>query len=146
MIVFAILFFSWFWSMGIGLQKFIPHNLKMKVQQFKVSFLISFAYSILFLASFAKDHFFSDGIWVKDFEKFQPFFIPLHLFSMCCIIYCMYFIAKTIKTVELDKEVSFSDFSNEFFLLLFYFVGIWYIQPKINQFLKEKTLKNQLAK
>lgn len=142
MIVFTILFFCWFWSMGIGLQKFIPNSINMKVQRFKILFFIPFIYTILFMATFAGKHLLPDGSWILDFKNFQPFIIPLHLFSMFCIIYCMYFIAKTIKTVELDKNVTFSDFSSEFFLLWFYFVGIWYIQPKINKFLNKKTAVN----
>lgn len=42
--------------------------------------------------------------------------------------------AKTIKTVELQKKVTFSDFAGEFFLLWFSPIGIWILQPKINKF------------
>ena len=56
--------------------------------------------------------------------------IPLHLFSMFCIFYL---IAKTIKTAELQRKVGFGDFAGEFFLLWFYFIGIWINQPKVNK-------------
>jgi hypothetical protein len=62
--------------------------------------------------------------------------LPLHLFAMFCIFYCLYFVAKTIKTAELQREVSFSDFVGEFFMLWFYPIGIWILQPKINQIAK----------
>jgi len=63
--------------------------------------------------------------------------IPLHLFSMFCIFYTLYFVAKTFKTVELQREVKFSDFAGEFFLIWFYPIGIWIIQPKINKFIED---------
>ena len=59
--------------------------------------------------------------------------IPLHLFSMSCIFYCLYFNAKALKTVEWQKPVTFSDFAGEFFLIWFFPIGIWIIQPRINQ-------------
>jgi hypothetical protein len=59
--------------------------------------------------------------------------IPLHLFSMFCIFYSLYFIAKALKTVESQKTVSFSDFAGEFFLIWFFPIGVWIIQPRINK-------------
>jgi hypothetical protein len=68
---------------------------------------------------------------------------PLHLFSMFCIFYCLYFVAKTFKTVELQREVQFSDFAGEFFLIWFFPVGIWVIQPKINKMIELYVEKEQ---
>jgi hypothetical protein len=62
---------------------------------------------------------------------------PLHLFSMFCIFYCLYFVSKTFKTVELQRETTFSDFAGDFFLIWFYPIGIWIVQPKINKMVEE---------
>ena len=59
--------------------------------------------------------------------------IPFHLFAMFCIFYCLYFVSKVFKTVELQRKVAFSDFAGEFFMIWFFIVGIWIIQPKINK-------------
>jgi hypothetical protein len=40
--------------------------------------------------------------------------IPLHLFSMFCTFYSLYFVAKTYKTVELQREVSYYTHKGEF--------------------------------
>ena len=66
--------------------------------------------------------------------------VPVHLFSMFCIFYSLYFVAKTFKTVELQRETTFSDFAGEFFLIWFYPVGVWIIQPKVN-----KMVENDIA-
>ena len=63
--------------------------------------------------------------------------VPLHLFSMFCIFYSLYFVAKTFKTVELQREVIFSDFAGEFFMIWFYPIGIWIVQPKINKMIEK---------
>ncbi|WP_101311729.1 hypothetical protein [Labilibaculum manganireducens] len=63
--------------------------------------------------------------------------VPLHLFSMFCIFYCLYFVAKTFKTVELQREVSFFDFAGEFFMIWFFPIGIWIVQPKVNKMIED---------
>lgn len=53
--------------------------------------------------------------------------------------------AKTIVSIELNKsELKINDWQNTFFQILFFVIGIWYVQPRINKiFSKEKD--NQLA-
>ena len=131
------IFFGWFWSIAIGLQKKVPGNIKMKTKKFKIFFFILLVY--IFSISLFIGGIFS-GIMQNGTEPSGGFvggmvgvILPLHLLSMFGIFYSMYFVAKTLKTVELQKEVSFGDFAGEFFMLWFYFVGIWILQPKINK-------------
>ncbi len=137
MIVFGFLFFAWYWSIATRLQKKIPATVKMKIKKFKILFFIPASYMLcllLFLSGFfsgkGQNDFLNSGAIIAVI-------FLLHLFSMFCIFYTIYFVAKTIKTVELQREVEFGNFIGEFFLLWFYFIGIWIIQPKINRLYKE---------
>lgn len=139
MIVFLAIFFGWFWAIAIGLQKKVPENVSMKVRKFKVFFFIPMVYMIVFLSFF----FFSTNTLFSNPEPSLGFVgglfaivFPIHLFAMFCIFYTLYFVAKTIKTVELQRAVTFSDFAGEFFLIWFYPIGIWIIQPKINKMIE----------
>ena len=133
MIVFIGTMFGWFWSISIGLQSKLPAELKMNTLRFKIFFFIPLVY--IFLISLTLIAFFTKTL--PNNLGFLGFLIfPLHLFSMFCMFHNLYFTAKTIKTVELQKEVSFSDFAGEFFMIWFYPIGIWIIQPKINQLIK----------
>lgn len=141
MIVFMLVFYGWFWSVGIGLQKKVPENISLNVKIFKVLFFISLIYMTLFMVFLS---FFMNGIFSsyssQIFEVIGGLFaviLPLHLFSMFCIIYSLYFVAKTYKTVELQREVKFEEFIGEFFLIWFYPIGIWILQPKINKIADE---------
>lgn len=133
MIFFTLIFFGWFWSIAIGLQKNIPKDIKMKIEKFKVLFFIPLIYIILTMIYLGGLSFgmptnvFSNSSWLV------VIILPLHLFSMFCVFYSMYFVAKTIKTAELQRNVEFRDFAKEFFLLWFYIIGIWFIQPKLNK-------------
>ena len=126
---------GWFWSIAIGLQAKVPHGVKMKVTKFKFFFFLPLIYIVFFMYSFNNAFM---GNWV-DLGFFAIIF-PLHLFSMFCIFYTIYFVAKTFKTVELQRATKFSDFAGEFFLVWFFPIGVWILQPKINQMVKERHL------
>lgn len=132
MILFMGVLFGWFWSIAIGLQEKVPEGVKMKVGKFKIFFFSPLIYIFLFLG------FFMTSITGGGPDPFMfAIIVPLHFYSMFCMFYILYFVAKTFKTVELQREVTFSDFAGEFFMIWFYPVGIWIIQPKINKMIEE---------
>jgi hypothetical protein len=143
MVLFMAVFFGWFWSIAIGLQKKVPKNVTMKTKKFKIFFFIPLVYILcfsLFIGGMLS------GIMQNETESIGGLtngivgiIIPLHLLSMFGMFYSLYFVAKTFKTVELQKEVSFGEFAGEFFMLWFYFIGIWIIQPKINKMAANKN-------
>lgn len=141
MIFFIILFFGWFYALGTNLHKKLPATVTMNLTRFKIFIFIPVAYMLFFLVfvSGMFSHFSSGG--QPNFSIFGLIF-PLHLFSMFCIFYCLYFNAKALKTVEWQKPVTFSDFAGEFFLLWFFPIGIWIIQPRINKLLDPTVVEN----
>lgn len=124
---------SWLYSIGVGLDSKIPRELKLNLGRFKMSLLVPMLYLLflsIFMGTMMNDMIQSDG------QPDSPIFgliIPLHLFAMFCLFYCLYFVAKTLKTAELQKNVEFGDFAAEFFLIWCYPIGIWFIQPKLNK-------------
>ncbi len=137
LLLFSLLLFGWLWALGIGLQKWLPAEIKMKTVRFKIFFFIPLVY-ILFIINSMSGIFTGNGnVFFKNLGTIVAVIVPLHLFSMFCIFHTIYFAAKTIKTVELKRKVGFGDFIGEFFLLWFYFIGIWVIQPKVNNLYKK---------
>lgn len=140
MTFFIIGFFGWFWAIATGLQYKVPEGVKMKVKKFNIFFFIPLIY-IVFAFGLMGTIFDSTTETGKELSggqigEFIGIVVPLHLFSMFCIFYCLYFVAKTFKTVELQREVTFSDFAGEFFLFWFFPIGIWIVQPKINKMIE----------
>ena len=139
--------FGWFWSIAIGLQTKVPNTVKMKVKKFKIFFFIPLIYILsvlVFMALFGL----SDFELNSDLNSVLPVgllavMLPLHFLSIFGIFYTLYFVAKTYKTVELQREVSFSDFAGEFFMIWFYFIGVWIIQPKINEMVGDTPMAAQ---
>ncbi len=132
----TLVYYGWMWSVVHGLQKRIPDGITVKTGLFKLALLIPFLSSCALLLSMrglimgafnkliagATDWDFSSLYWI----------IPLFFFSIFCNFYCFYVVAKTVKTVELKREVRFGDFVGEFFMTWFFPIGVFMIQPKIN--------------
>jgi len=131
-------FIMWLWSVGVGLQPLISEPLRPKLTMFRVCALFPVIYMTLF-----------SGFIINSIQGTGPnpyiflFIVPLHFFAMFCMLYNMFFVAKTYKIIELQREVDLSDFIGEFFLLWIYPVGIWFIQPKINK-MAEKIITQDL--
>ena len=145
MILFMGVFYAWFWSVAIGLQSKVPETINMKVGKFKIFFFISVAYLVFTMVGMVllMNYFIATQMEpnIGYIIGVIALIIPLQLFAMFCIFYTMYFVAKTIKTVELQRPVQFSDFVGEFFMIWFYVIGIWILQPKINKMVEDKEEK-----
>ncbi|MCR9252168.1 MAG: hypothetical protein NXI20_17205 [bacterium] len=129
---------AWMWTVATRLQNYLPEDVNMKIGRFKVFFVIPFAYIVLFVLGIGV-LFLTIDSGFKPNSPFYLFFliIPLHLFAMFCIFHNIYFIAKTIKSVELQREAKVEEYLGEFFLVWFYLIGVWILQPKINKWVEE---------
>lgn len=138
--------YGWLYSVALGLKKKMPAAVTMNVKRFKLLLILLLVYLVLFSATVVVFGFYiksavMDGMFnSNEPPAFIPVFIsiylialPFHAFAFFCTIYCLYFVAKTFKTVELQRETKFSDYVGEFFLIWFFPIGVWIIQPKINR-------------
>lgn len=132
MIFFIVLFFGWFYTLGTNLYKKLPAAVTMNLTRFKIFLFIPVVY-MLFISVFMFGMFSNIPSGGQPNPAIFAVIVPLHLFSMFCIFYCLYFNAKALKTVEWQKPVTFSDFAGEFFLIWLFPIGIWIIQPRINK-------------
>lgn len=131
-------YFGWLWAIGQEFQKRLPGDLKFSLAPFKFFLLFPVVYVLFFFVMF---DFFVINM-ENEIEKplgILFMIIPLHLFTIFCIFYCIYFAARTFKATELQRPVVFTDFVGEFFMIWIFPVGIWFIQPKINKLIAEKT-------
>jgi hypothetical protein len=140
---------AWFWSMGITMNKYLPKNIHLEVKRFKKYLIVVITYFALlvllgfillqslysgFLRGDSPDLIFNPVQWILLFT------IPIHLFVLYCIFYCTYFTAKMIKSVNLQREAFLPEYFGELLLIVFFFLGMWIIQPSINAIDKEQSL------
>lgn len=151
LMVFALLishfsFLCWFYQTGNVLSRYLPAGMEYPLRRFRTRVLFAAVY-ITALAAWTV----AGGLELTEQGLDDPpllvmaIIVPLHLFAMFCMFYGLYFNAKMLKTVEEQRELAFSEFSIEFFLLWFFPVGIWNIQPRINAIVAEPPVDPYLS-
>lgn len=123
MMLYMICFLGWLGSMGSFLNSLIIPSLRMRASFFRFAFIYPVTYAIIAFTVFLLN--LKPTIYI--------FIVPLHLLATFCMVYNLYFVSKSLTLVETGKPVSFYDYAGPFFLLWFFPIGIWYIQPKINR-------------
>ncbi len=128
-----IVLLLWLYVVGVNLYKTLPTNVKMNFTLFKIALLGSL------LCTFFIGFFFIKLINSPIAENTPSHFsfflsiIPFHLLSSLCILYCIYFNAKALKSVELKGEANLNEYIAEIILFAILGVGLWIIQPRINK-------------
>ena len=133
MLGFMAIFMTWFWSLGTGLNNLIKPEIRPSSKFFRFGIIYSALYMILFM------FFMSRLIDQEKMGSMMGFVFPLHLFAMFCMFYGLYFIAKNLVMAEKNEVVKFDDFSGPFFLIWFFPIGIWFVQPRINKLISNHS-------
>jgi hypothetical protein len=136
-ILFIFVLLGWLYAVGTNLNKKLPDNVKMNLTKFKWFFFLPVASMFLFyiFAYFVLFPSVSNGI--EPHKGVYIVVIPLFIFSIFCLFYCIYFNAKSLKAVELQRPATIRDYVLEFFLFWLFLIGVWFIQPKINKIFNE---------
>jgi len=118
--------------LGNNLYEKLPagHDLNIKRFNFQLLFPLVYIISILLI--------FKGGIEINqsnftDNRWAALIIIPAHIYAMYCTFYTIWFIAKAIATIEYNHVVTLDVYLGNFFLLWFFPIGIWWIQPKIRK-------------
>lgn len=129
----AIVQYGWTWAAGNILNDRLPEELKLNTVFFKVCFFYPIVYFLLIIILVLTV--------IYPGMEFSPFIFlglaPFHLFAIFCSFYCYYFVARVIKTNELDRPATASDYIGEIVMIWFFFIGIWFLQPKINKMIND---------
>ena len=56
---------------------------------------------------------------------------PLHVVCTVCLFYLLYFVSRNLVVAETGEPVPFYEYAGAFFLLWFFPIGVWFVQPKV---------------
>jgi len=120
-----------FWIYSIGIYLFRINQKGFNLTRFKISFFFLIFYFIFFLLLFA---------FIKVDTVFESAwaigFVMLHLIAIFCYLYCSYFNAKLLNSIEQTKNVGINEILGDIFLILFFPLGVWFVQPRVNKIVK----------
>ena len=131
---------AWIWAISCGLQRLIPMEINLNWNRFKLYLLIFLIGTIGYYGS-CSTCFNLKNLGFGNFEL-EALLKPVLMF---CFFNCLLFAAKVFKTAKLKQEVTFKAYAFEFFLMLFYPIGIWIIQPKIYEINRQKIIISNIG-
>lgn len=111
--------FGWLFPTAYALQRKVLAHAENDRFFFKASIIVMSVFTVISIVN------------LMGFNN-SRYFTALMMPSAICVMYLAYFAAKSLRIAELQRNAVFDDFRDEFFMLLFLPVGIWYIQPRFN--------------
>lgn len=137
---------GWMWSVTNHYYSRLPAGVKMNIKLFRFFLIFASVYIMIFsglVGSFMVSSFSGFPYDMPAQDPPVTLFVtmaalmPFHFFAMFCIFYSIYFTAKVYRSAELQREALLSEYIVEFILIWFYYIGVWIIQPKINEQFKK---------
>lgn len=110
----------YFWLYSIGTKLYLENrdNNPFGLLLFRISIIYPITYFV-----FAIYNLLANGEIIKS----------LHIGAMISTLYAIIFTAKILKSAELNRKASIVDYLGDIFLIWFFPIGIWIIQPRINK-------------
>jgi len=124
----GVLFYGWIWSISVACYKALPNELATSPRLMQIGLIYALVYIVIAVLFFFGPE-----------KKFPVYGAFMHLLAMAAIFYSLGFTAKQLTKLEQNKDVTFFTYSGPFFLLWFFPIGVWFIQPKVNQLLGNKN-------
>ena len=117
----SLIYFLWYFFVGIELTLLLPPRAALPKPVFIFNaFLLLILYATVII--YFNGHF-SSNSWVG---------FLMGLYFLYAIIQFSSFPWKVLKTIEMGFEASFSQYFKYTILMIFWPIGIWWVQPRIN--------------
>lgn len=126
-LIFMVLYVGWLYAIASEANKKVDPPLKKSTKWM----IIGLAYAAIYIAGaliFLPRQ-------MGTGQGMPGFIVPMHLLAMFAMFYALLFTAKRLVTLERKQEVTFFEYSGPFFLLWFFPIGVWFIQPRVNKLL-----------
>lgn len=131
--IWMVILVGWIYSVGNASNNRLPPSLQKNPLIYRLGFGLAVVYGAV-LGFFIMPHT-ASSIMTHNPQGFPTWAIPLHLLSMAAMFYGVWFTAKQFATLQRQEELRFMDYSGPFFLFWFAPIGVWFLQPRINELL-----------
>ena len=120
----ALIAFGWIFSIGVAANRGLNNELKRNDRVFKFGLLYALIYIFVFSQLMTRATPASFGL-----------IVPFHLLAMAASFYGLWFASRQLVVLKEGRSVRFMDFSGPFFLMWFFPIGVWFVQPLVNELL-----------
>ncbi len=136
----VIVVFGWLYSIGKWANQHLPKDQQKNLVLFTLGFAIPLVYILLLILVYFPT--------LSPESRPQPpgWMLPMHILSMIGIFYSIWFSARQYIALQREREVDTTRFSNIFFLMWIFPLGIWIIQPGVNRLYDRLDNSNILSR
>jgi hypothetical protein len=127
MVLDTLCLLAWLLAIGWFLNSLQKPTVRLNLSFFRVASIYTPIYMLVFF------------IVILTSEPPMQIIFTLHLFAMFCIFYVFYFVARSLTIVNKGRQVLLGEYAEPLVLLLLYPIGVWRIQPRINQLYAQGT-------
>jgi len=120
------LFLFWLWSITVVANREIPSEYRPALKLYHS--MLPYVVAYFLFATFI----FSRPSNLQDPVVPIGLIFPFHLVAMFGMFYALVFCAKNLVMAERQQRVSFTNYVLPLFLIWFYPIGVWLIQPRVN--------------
>ena len=122
-----LVLFSWMFSVGAWSNRQLPESRQRNPLPCAVGLLLPIVYLLMYIF-----------LYIPLLQQGAPsrpplWLLPMHMLSMVGIFYGLWYTARQLKSLQENEDADFMIFSSTFFLLFIFPLGIWLIQPSVNQ-------------
>ena len=136
-LVWMLVIVGWLYAVGSTANRWLPEDLRKSEIIYKLGFCIVISYVFLMAV------FIFPNMGLSNEPQTPPtWLVTIHLASMFGMFYGLWFTAKQFVTLQRNEKVKFIDYSGPFFLFWFSPIGVWFLQPRINEVFSEEGPKN----
>jgi hypothetical protein len=122
----------WFYAVGTHLNRILPDKVKTNLIPFWASLLVLCLGVVLTFGPLLRpEHPFTAAL--REFHRLPLIPVPFYALFVISWLYVAYFVSKELKAVENRQSIGFMEHLAEFFLIVYFLVGVWWIQPRINK-------------
>lgn len=112
--------FLWLWFLGTSLNSMRHLGEREGTGPFSIACSLTVIYLVVLAASLQN-------------PNARSVLGPLGVVPMICSLYVLQFVAKIMVLVEKKQVPTFYEYAGPFFLLWFFPLGIWFVQPRVNR-------------
>lgn len=122
-----LVLFAWMFSIGSWSNRRLPESRRRNLIPFAVGLALPIVYILMYIILYIP--------LLNNGAPSRPplWLLPMHMFSMVGIFYGIWYTARQFKSLQESEDAGFMIFSNFFFLLFIFPIGLWLIQPNVNQ-------------
>ena len=117
---------GWFFSIASASNDALPESLKSNLLYLKCALLIPLLHIMLFVFAVLLP-------WTNgEISRPPVWLVPMHFVAIFCYLFSLWFVSRIFITAREQRPVAFVEYYAAFMGLWVCFIGVWFLQPAIN--------------